>query len=442
MIITNRLKNLTIISFFPLLLFMGFLFPNTRIYPFRGLFLLYRWWFLCTITIYIICYKIYKLSKIETRLAVPMNAMITLFFLSYIWVGISIFDSVDQKISLLKWLAFLSFLIFCGIYASLMETKEQIIKALTPIIYIFILIIWATPLALRHYSQGLLASLGAINGIFVYTNQLGHFLATFGTPSVVYLLSQNIQRRERIFLSATLGLSVYFTIASKSRAATVITLIILAVALCRWDSKTMSRYVKLSLACLLATTLFMHLGFTKRVSGFLVKYEDPADQSDLLASRRPYWENTVEAFEKRRIFGYGFGMQEGLERESHAYMTPGGYREQGSTIYGLLEEVGLVGSIPIFLCLLWMGYRCGISILRSRDPLELFLSQVFLTGLGLALVENYLLYLGNATSILVFFAFFMRERLLGLSYGKSREKILPGYNAQLLKRSISPIKVE
>jgi O-antigen ligase len=199
----------------------------------------------------------------------------------------------------------------------------------------------------------------------------------------------------------------------------------------------MSRYVKLSLACLLAAVLFMNLGFTERVTGFLAKYEDTASQGDMLSSRRSYWENTVEAFEKRRTFGYGFGVQEGLQRDSQEYRTASGGREQGSTVYGLLEEIGLAGCIPIFLCLLWMGYGCGISVLRSRDPLELFLSRVFLTGLGLALVENYLLYLGNGTSILVFFSFFMRERLLGLHNGKSWPRISPHYRSQRMKKSIS-----
>jgi O-antigen ligase len=364
-----------------------------------------------------------------------------LFFLAYIGAGASIFDSVNQKISLLKWFAFLSFLIFCSIYASLMHSKEQIIKALTPIMYIFILIIWATPLAIRHYPQGMLASLGAINGFFVYTNQLGQFLATFGTPSVVYLLSQNQDRWKRIFLVATLGLSVYFTIASKARAATVITLVILAVALYRWDSEKMSRYVKISLACLLAAVLFMNLGFTERVTGFLFKYEDTAGQGDLLTSRRSYWENTVAAYEKRKTFGYGFGVQEGLELDSQEYRTAGGFREQGSTVYGLLEEVGLSGCIPIFLCLLWMGYRCGVSVLRSHDPLELFLSRVFLTGLGLALVENYLLYLGNATSILVFFSLFMRERLFNLSVVNLSQKLSSPYRSQPISAGIYRKKV-
>jgi hypothetical protein len=160
----------------------------------------------------------------------------------------------------------------------------------------------------------------------------------------------------------------------------------------------------------------MQIGITAQITSFLYKYDTPTAQSDLLASRRSFWEYTQEAYEKRKTFGYGFGVQEGLERDTHNYRTPGGFREQGSTVYGLMEEVGLAGSIPLFLCLLWMGYGCVISILRSHDPLELFLSRVFLTGLILALVENYLLYLGNATSILVFFAYFMRERLLKVSY--------------------------
>ena len=432
-----KLKNYSILSLIPGLLFLGFLFPNTQIYPLRSAMLLYRWWVLLIAILLVVFYTIFKRHKIKACRDIPINYTILLFFLAYIGAGASIFDSVNQNISLLKWFAFLSFLIFCSIYVSLMHDREQIIKALTPIMYIFILIIWATPLAMRHYPQGMLASLGAINGFFVYTNQLGHFLATFGTPSVVYLLSQNQDRWKRIFLVATLGLSVYFTIASKARAATVITLVILAIALYRWDNEKMSRYVKISLACLLAVVLFMNLGFTERVTGFLFKYEDTASQSDLLTSRRSNWENTVAAYEKRKTFGYGFGVQEELERDSQEHRTAGGFREQGSTVYGLLEEIGISSCIPIFLCLLWMGYGCGVSILRSHDPLELFLSRVFLTGLGLALVENYLLYLGNACSILVFFSFFMRARLLKLPFVNLSQKLSSDYRSQRINPGIS-----
>ena len=217
-----KIKYISVLNLLPLILFLGFFFPNTQIYPFRGSMIIYRWWILICVCLITLFYKIINIGEIKLGIVKYINWVIIIFIITYIWLGISIFESAVFNISLLKWLAFLSFLFFCGIYTSLMDSRVKIVKALIPIMYTFVIIVWATPLAILHYTQGIRASLGAVNGFFVYTNQLGHFLAVFGTPSIVYLLSQTQERRKRLFLVATLGLSVYFTIASKARVATVI----------------------------------------------------------------------------------------------------------------------------------------------------------------------------------------------------------------------------
>ena len=69
------------------------------------------------------------------------------------------------------------------------------------------------------------------------------------------------------------------------------------------------------------------------------------------------------------------------------------------------------GSVPFFLLLVPVAFRNGMLLLRSQDPIRLCLARAVLAGLIWAFSENYLLYLGNAASILVFFSLFLNERL-------------------------------
>ncbi len=382
----------------------------------------YRWFDLIIATGLILIIKFLDESRYSPiKYRFTLNNIIVLFISAFIWIGITIFESVNPEISLAKWSAFLCFLVFCLTYFSLITRRDEIIEILSPVMSLFILIIWATPLAVKYYPQRLLSSLGCINGFFIFTNALGHFLAVFGTPTIIYLITQKYKSSGiagKSFLIVTLLLSIYLTLASKARAAAVITLVILGVAIWRWKGDARSSLIKKIGLCLIVALFFNIAGIQQRVVDYIYKYDTEESRQDILSSREPFWAATLDAFERREAFGSGFGVQEQMADEKLMYETAG-FREQGSTAYGLLEEVGLAGAIPIFLCLLFMGYKCGLSLLRSDDELELFLSRVFLTGLGLALVENYLLYLGNAISILVFFSFFMRERLLSLSYSKS-----------------------
>lgn len=391
--------------YLPLLLFLGFLFPNTR-FPINDFMLLGRWYFLFAILIFTLGFKA------DRKYHLGVDSLCTLLIISFFWIMITLFYSVNFTISFNKWAAFFSFLIFCMVYSSSISSKEDIVKSLYPLMLLFIVIIWTTPLGVIYYPQRIFIVLGAINGYFIYTNQLGHFLAVFGIPTALFLLSSKDKfsgKRWKFFLFLTLLLSVCLTIASKARAATTITIILLGIAL--WRSKK-AKVLKLILFTLLS--FYIIWGDLSLVNEYIHKYHTPEAVDNIMESRQKVWEETLDAFQKRELFGSGFGVQEQMDENSTLFLTTN-FREQGSTIYGLLEEIGWIGAIPIFVCLICIAYRCSISILFSNNELEIFLSRVIITGLGLALFENFLLYLGNAVSILIFFALFMRDRLINLS---------------------------
>ena len=334
--------NIKLLNYLPLIIFIAFLFPNTRISYLNQIMITNRWVVLFIITVFMIFYRLVKDQHYELMTSkVPFNKVNFIFLLSFMWLGLSIIGSVNKSISFMKWGTFLTFIIFCLVYSQLMIRKEQIIETLKPIMYIFLIIIWTTPIAIKYFPQKLLDSLGALNGVFVFAPQLGHLLATFGTTTTLFLLNEDLTKLKKGIYIITLIMSIYFTIASKSRASTVITLVLLAIALYRGRSDKIKN-VKIMLGCLLVLLLFMNLGLKKSISQFMYKSDDGTGTKDLMESRTPFFQKTLEAYERRQLFGYGFGVTEGMDNVKLMYESAGG-REQGSTIYGLLEEVGFVG---------------------------------------------------------------------------------------------------
>jgi O-antigen ligase len=406
----------------PLVLFIAFFFPNTRIEPFSESMLLWRWVALGLVT-GLILLRFFSTQDHLSSSSPLRFGMTGWFTMTFIWCGVSIIESVNPSLAFAKWAVFLIFLFFCGAYSKMMENRRDILSTLYPFIFFFILYIWATLTSISFFPQPLRGPLGYINGFMVFAPALGHFLAAFGIPVILFMLPQRQSRKWKIFFLLTLVLAFALTYKSGSRAGTFTASLVIVMALLRWKKGEDSSFLKVAVIC---GFLLMVLGMPS-LEGyfwrFLIKYPD---ETELFISRAEFWDVTFRAFRERPLFGYGFGVQEQLIGMGLGFFTIG-FREQGSTFLGLLEEVGIIGALPMFLLFSIMGYRCMASIMRSQDPLEIFFSRVILVGLGLAAFENYLVYLGNATSILVFWAFFMRERLRefplpDLSAGESREE--------------------
>ena len=149
-------------------------------------------------------------------------------------------------------------------------------------------------------------------------------------------------------------------------------------------------------------------GQRERVQAFVYKYEGT---TSVLESRARYWEQTKDSFRRRPLTGSGFGVQEQQAGAELSYASRGAFREQGSNYLGMLEEIGLLGSTPFFIFFIVVGFRNMIILLRSRDPLRILLARSIVAGLIWGVSENYLLYLGNAASIIFFCSFFLQERL-------------------------------
>ncbi len=415
---TVSLRDLgTIKIFLPFLLFLAFFFPNTRIEPLNESMFVGRWIALCLIAGIVFLRWFLARSFLFTKFRQePLTGLEIFFVLVFSWLGNSIIESVNPPVAFMKWFVFLIFLLFCAAYSSLLKKREDLILALCPFFIFFVGFVWLTPISTRYYPQHLLSSMGFINGFLVFTNALGHFLSAFGIPALLFLLTYRLGRGMRIFLIITLFLAVYLTVYSGSRAGTFTSFFIMGLALWRWRRDEGFAFLKVTLFCLGFLFILMNTHIGEYFSRLLYKYPD---ESVILASRLDFWQRTLDSFHERPVWGFGFGVQKENAGVPLAFYSIGA-REQGSTYYGLLEEVGLLGSLPIFLFFGVLAYKCSLNLWRSSDPLDLFFSRVIFVGLGLAAFENYLLSLGNATSILVVLAFFLQERLKRLN----REAVL------------------
>ena len=416
----SKLGTLTI--YLPALLFLAFFFPNTRIEPLDDIMVGGRWIALAGIAGFVFLRWFLSQSILFFQSQeLPLTRLGFLFILTYSWLAISIIGSVNPPLSLAKWGVFLVFLLFCAVYSALLKRREDLVLTLHPLIVIFAGLIWFTPISARYFPQPLQSSMGYINGFLVFTNALGQFLAAFGIPALLYMLTRCLTRKMRIFLTITLFLAVFLTIYSGSRAGTFSSFFILGIALWRWRRDERFAFLKVTLFCIGFLFIFMNTHIGEHFFRLLYKYPD---ESVILASRVDFWQRTLESFQERPYWGFGFGVQKQMADLPIGFFTIG-FREQGSTYYGLLEEVGLVGALPIFLFFSIVGYKCCLSLWRSSDPLELFFSRVIFTGLSLAAFENYLLSLGNATSILVILAFFLQERLKSITSQEARSGFHP-----------------
>lgn len=382
--------------YLPALLFLAFFLPNTRLAPLNQYLRIGRWGALVGIL---------ALSFLAVRRIHRWPALSFCTMFSFSLLTLTLPYSSNPAISFAKWLVFFLFLVFCLLFASQTRSREEVLLLLRPLFIVFFVFMWATPPAIFVFPQH--RYLGFVSGFLVFANALGQFVALFGLPAALYSLEAKRGTRHRLFQMATLGLSVSLIVLSGSRTAAFTMVIFLGVAFWRWKRFQGRLALPVKILAVLVAVLSIPY-YLDQVQRFVYKYPGA---SDVLQSRTSYWEATRESFLNRRWAGSGFGVQETQSDARLSFSSPGAFREQGSTYLGLLEEVGILGTVPILIVLAIVGFKNVLLLFRSRNPLRLLLARSIVAGLIWGASENYLLYLGNAASILVFYALFLQERV-------------------------------
>ena len=386
--------------FLPALMFLSFFLSNTRLSPLSGLMLIGRWGAFLAL-----CVLAWAMA--ERAASKPWPPFTILLIAAFASIGTTLASSSNPTISAVKWGVFLGFLVFCGIVSARVNDAQDVSTLIVPLSWIFIAYIWVFPPSVFVFPQPLRGSLGYVNGFLKFTNAVGQFLVVGGLPIILYRLQQARTQRQQLFFTATLGLGCLVVLSGGSRAAAGALILMMGLAVARWKTPGKGTANRLRLLCIVLLILVTVLQ-TDRVRRFLYKYPDA---SNLFESRQSYWEATNQSFRSRQWMGTGFGVQTTQAGSGLSFSTTGAFREQGSFFYGLREEVGYIGSIPIVAVLLLLSARNGWIMVRSKDPAKLLFARSSVAGMIYAVSENYLLYLGNAASILVFFSLFMSERL-------------------------------
>lgn len=386
--------------FLPALMFLSFFLSNTRLSPLSGLMLIGRWGAFLAL-----CVLAWAMA--ERAPSKPWPPFTILLIAAFASIGTTLASSSNPTISAVKWGVFLGFLVFCGLVSARVNDAADVRTLIIPLSWIFIVYIWAFPPSIFLFPQPLRGSLGYVNGFLKFTNAVGQFLVVGGLPIILYRLQQARTQRQQLFFTATLGLGCLEVLAGGSRAAAAAMILIMGLAVVRWKTPGSGMANRLRLLCIVLLVMVTVLQ-TDRVRRFFYKYPDA---SNLFESRQSYWEATNQSFRTRQWMGTGFGVQTTQAGSGLSFSTTGSFREQGSFFFGLREEVGYIGSVPIIAVLLLLSARNGWLMVRTKDPSKLLFARSSVAGMLYAVSENYLLYLGNAASILFFFSLFMSERL-------------------------------
>lgn len=393
------------LRYLPTLLFFAFFLGNTRFRPLSSWMLMGRW-----PSLFAIAGLIFLTVVATPRRLRPLPWLNALYILLFIAIALTIPYSNNSTVSLAKWLVYFTFLVFCGLFFTQIRHREDAIWVITPLIWLFVGIIWLVPPSVFVFPQRLFAQLSSINGYLQFSNALGQFMVLFGLPGTLFAAANARSPRLRWLFTATVALAGLLVFASGARTGAFTMVLIYGLAFWRWRTWN-GRWVAPAKVAILLVALLMMPGNLDRIHRFILKYPTAVG---VLESRVAYWDATQRSFQENLWTGTGFGVQEQQASTRLSFNTRGRFREQGSTYLGLLEETGLLGSLPLFVLLAVVALRHGIILLRSRDSLLLMSSRIVLAGLLWAISENYLLYLGNAASILFVYGFFLGERLLQL----------------------------
>ena len=414
------------LRYFPALLFLAFLASNTRFQPLSGWMLIGRWPSLFAIA-GLVLLTVIAAPRRMTRWPWASGLMIVSF-------GTLLFAipfSNNPTVSFAKWLAYFVFLVFCGLYFGMIRHREDAVWVLTPMIWVFVAFIWFMPPSVFLFPQRLYALLGSINGFLLFTDALGSFMLLFGIPGCLFAAQTARTQRMRWFFVVTLLIGCWLIFGSGSRTAAFALVSIYGIAFWRWKTWE-GRWVMPLKIAIIAGALMLVPGNLDRIERFVLKY--PTAEG-LLESRDSYWSATFDSFQDNRWLGTGFGVQTQQSGARLSFNTEGQFREQGSAYLGMLEEIGLFGSVPLFAIYFFLLARHGLLLIFSNDSLLLMQSRIIVAGLIWGGAENYILYLGGAGSILLAYGIFLGERLIQL---ESQEREAQRWNA-LSRRQAQPV---
>lgn len=187
----------------------------------------------------------------------------------------------------------------------------------------------------------------------------------------------------------------YLLLRAGSRAALVGALLAFAVTCLIHANRRIAVIVVLASVYIAARLLANPELLPVLMERYLYKQHSEQGEAAVLQSRLRPWKAARDNFRDNFWLGLGFGVTSRKEASWSADVRSGYSIETGSSIWGSLSQIGIVGAAPLFLALVLLLFEAGRFAWRVRDP---WFTGIYGSVLALAvnaIFEGWLLSPGN-----------------------------------------------
>ena len=239
---------------------------------------------------------------------------------------------------------------------------------------------------------------GRFRGWFMNPNGIGAIYGIFLLPIVWFKFSEQKNGVQKFGILLLFILTLVQLLASQSRAgilAGILSLYILFVG-----QKNLSmRILILGLIVIILLSIYLENPESNLIKQFIYRNETILDGGN----RIPKWIDIWNRFLVKPILGSGLGVTDTGQRDMFAFSSLNYTLEKANSYLGVLEELGIIGLLIIFLSILipifkacWKGL---IAINLPQEKSSLILIAIIVAGLFNAIFEAWLFSVGSLISL-------------------------------------------
>ncbi len=250
---------------------------------------------------------------------------------------------------------------------------QGLLAYLLPLVVLSALSFWSG-------SSVTLGSFGRYAGYFGHPNGCAVLLVTLLPWAVCGLFRRRrLDRRALPLLAGVLGI-VYFLLLTVARASILGMIAMVAVFCLLHASRRIGVIAAIAAVFFTARLLVQPDLLDELAFRYLYKHRT---QVDVFQSREQPWAQSKRSFERRPWLGFGFGVTtESSADWSIGFRTVSHNVETGSSFWFCLNQVGVVGSAPLFLAVLLLLARAARFARRVKDP---WFTAIFASCLALVI---------------------------------------------------------
>ena len=229
-------------------------------------------------------------------------------------------------------------------------------------------------------SGATIGAFGRYAGYFGHPNGCAVLLVTLLPWAACGLFRRRRLDRRALALLAGILVLIYFLLLTVARAS-ILGLIATVAVFCLLHASRRIGVIAVLGAVFFTTRLLVQPDLLDDLAfRYLYKHRHEAD---VFQSREQPWAQSKRSFEQRPWLGFGFGVTTESQADwSIGFRTVSHNVETGSSFWFCLNQVGLVGSAPLFLAVLLFLARAARFAWRAKDP---WFTAIFASCLALVI---------------------------------------------------------